>query len=115
MPATAKRAVLCLWFGAPPYPVLEIKAPARTDAISATCRPMHRIRHCAPTAGADDSSLRRSRTWAAGDTGVLLLALQRGRNKKLGVTRRITHRARLQWQHEREAAATAAEAEGAEI
>ena len=24
---------------------------ALTDAISATCRPMHPIRHCAPTAG----------------------------------------------------------------
>jgi hypothetical protein len=27
---------------------------------------------------------------------------------KVGVTRRITHRARLEWQHERETAATAA-------
>jgi hypothetical protein len=33
---------------------------------------------------------------------------------KVGVTRRITYRARLKWQHEREAAASAAEAGGAE-
>jgi hypothetical protein len=33
---------------------------------------------------------------------------------KVGVTRRITHRARLEWQHERETAATAAMDGGAE-
>ena len=32
---------------------------------------------------------------------------------KVGVTRRITHRARLEWQHERETAATAAVEGGA--
>ena len=32
---------------------------------------------------------------------------------KVGVTRRITHRARLEWQHERETAATAAADVGA--
>jgi hypothetical protein len=33
---------------------------------------------------------------------------------RVGVTRRITYRARLEWQREREAAAVAAEAGGAE-
>ena len=33
---------------------------------------------------------------------------------RIGVTRRITYRARLKWQREREAAAAAAEAGGAE-
>jgi hypothetical protein len=33
---------------------------------------------------------------------------------RVGVTRRITYRARLEWQREREAAAAAAEAGGAE-
>jgi hypothetical protein len=33
---------------------------------------------------------------------------------RVGVTRRITHRARLEWQREREAAAAAAQTEGAE-